>query len=121
MLRAKLVCTIQWWWCLMVESSIVYNSFYVNKHQTPMNTITITYDLIYQLDFAPEYQWTNCKKCFNVKRGKQIKQVMQGGSIGYNIRSKFYSLTKLKKHLQKITNEDNPLLYKLIKSMHNET
>lgn len=82
-----------------------------------MNTITVTYNLVYQLDFAPEYQWTKCNKCFNVKRGKQLKQVMQGGSIGYNIRSKFYSLTKLRKHLKPILiQDDNPLLCKLLNS-----
>lgn len=82
-----------------------------------MNTITITYDLIYRLDFANNYQFTKCKKCFNIKRGKQIKQVIQGGSIGYNIKGKFYSLTRLKNHLEPIQDEkENPLLYKLLKS-----
>jgi len=78
-----------------------------------MNTITVTYSLVYELDFAPEYQWTRCNKCFNVKRGTQLRQVRQGGSLGFNIRGKFHSLTKLRKHLRKITKEFNPLLDKL--------
>lgn len=71
-----------------------------------MSTISITYTLVWQVKFAPEYQWTKCGKCFNVKRQTQLKQVMQGGSIGYNIRSKFYSLTKLRKNLEEIPKEE---------------
>jgi len=67
-----------------------------------MNTITVTYTLKYRLNFAVEYQFTKCKKCFNVKSGRQIKQTQSKGSIGYCIRSKFYSLTKLREHLEVI-------------------
>lgn len=73
-----------------------------------MDTISITYTLIYELSFATEYKWSKCKKCFNTKRGKEIKQVMQGGSIGYNIRGKFHSLTALKKELRKIKKVECP-------------
>jgi hypothetical protein len=67
-----------------------------------MNSISKTYTLKFELDFAPEYQWTSCGKCFNVKTGRQIKQTYVSGSIGYCIRGKFNSLTKLRQHLQKI-------------------
>ena len=40
-----------------------------------MNCISITYTLILELDFAPNYKWTKCGKCFNSKTTKQIKQV----------------------------------------------
>lgn len=40
-----------------------------------MNTITVSYTLIWELSFAPNYKWTECKKCFNAKTGKLIKQV----------------------------------------------
>jgi len=66
-----------------------------------MNYVSITYRYNYELDFASEYKFTTCKKCVNAKTNKQIKQVIVGGSIGYNIRGKFYSLTKLKNHLIK--------------------
>ena len=66
-----------------------------------MNTVSINYTYIYELNFATEYVFTKCKKCINVKRNKEVRQVMVGGSIGYNIRGKFYSLTRLKKHLVK--------------------
>ena len=67
-----------------------------------MNSITVTYTLKYRINFAVEYQFTTCKKCFNIKTGRQIKQTESKGSIGYCIRSKFYSLTKLRECLELI-------------------
>lgn len=67
-----------------------------------MNTISITYTNIYEIDFAPEYKFTKCKKLFNNKTGRNIKQVYNNGCIGYSIRGKFYSLTRLRSHLRKI-------------------
>lgn len=40
-----------------------------------MNSISIDYAVYWQIDFAPEYKWTRCGKCFNCKTGRQIKQV----------------------------------------------
>ena len=73
-----------------------------------MNTITVTYTLKYQLYFAPEYKWTKCNRCFNTKTGREIKQTQSKGSIGYCIRGKFYSLTRLKQSLVKIKNTNCP-------------
>ena len=61
-----------------------------------MHTISITYTLIFQVSFATEYKFSKCK------RNKEIHQTMNGGSIGYCIRGKFYSLTFLRKYLEKI-------------------
>lgn len=66
-----------------------------------MNIISAIYTIKYELDFASEYKWTSCKKCINVKTGRQIKQVYNNGSIGYSIRGKFISLKKLRNHLVK--------------------
>ena len=73
-----------------------------------MNTITITYTLKYQLDFAQEYKWTKCNRCFNVKSGREVKQTVSKGSIGYCIRGKFYSLTRLRQSLVRIEKSDCP-------------
>ena len=73
-----------------------------------MNLVTVTYTYVYELDFAPEYVFTKCKKCINAKRNKELKQVIKGGCIGYNIRGKFYSLKKLKPHLIKPKKERLP-------------
>jgi len=67
-----------------------------------MSNISVNYTCVYELKFAPEYKWTKCGKCFNIKRGKELKQVYNSGCVGYNIRSKFYSLTYLRTELTKI-------------------
>ena len=67
-----------------------------------MYTISITYSLIWELKTHPEYKWTKCGRCFNVKTGRELKKVSQGGSIGYNIKGKFKSINTLRKELVKI-------------------
>jgi hypothetical protein len=44
----------------------------------------------------------------NTKTGKILKQVIKGGSIGYVIKGKFYSLARLRQHLVKIEKQDCP-------------
>lgn len=48
----------------------------------------------------------NPKMLVNLKTNKIINQVMKGGSIGYIINSKFYTLTKLKTMLIKIKQKE---------------
>jgi hypothetical protein len=67
-----------------------------------MQTISITYTLVYEISFAHHYKFTKCKKLINCQRCKEVKKVMNGGSIGYCIESKFYTLSNLRKYLQKI-------------------
>ena len=67
-----------------------------------MNSFTITYTCKYCLDFAPEYIWSKCGKCYNTKTGRLIKQIYKGGSIGYIIRGKFKTISKLRKCLTEI-------------------
>jgi hypothetical protein len=67
-----------------------------------MITISITYTCKYRIDFAPHYVFTLCGKCFNLQTNRPIKKVSKCGCIGYVIKGKFYSLTKLKQHLEKI-------------------
>jgi hypothetical protein len=73
-----------------------------------MNTFTITYTTFWQLKDEPNYQVTKCGKMFNRKSGKQVKQVMQGGSIGYIINRKFVSLSKIRSSLIKIQTIKTP-------------
>jgi hypothetical protein len=47
------------------------------------------------------------KMLVNLKSGKIINQIIKGGSLGYIINSKFYSLTKLKKMIVKIEQKEN--------------
>jgi hypothetical protein len=66
-----------------------------------MNTITVTYAYKYELSFASHYKWLDDGRCFNTKTGRFIRQVLVGGSIGYVINSKFYSLSYLRGKLRK--------------------
>jgi hypothetical protein len=70
--------------------------------------VSVNYTYIYVLNFANEYKFTKCKKCINNKTGREIKQVMNNSCIGYNIRGKFYSLTRLKQHLIKEPKFETP-------------
>jgi len=61
----------------------------------------------YRINFAPEYVFTEKPKlCVNLKSGKVISQIMKGGSIGYVIKGKFYSLNKLRDNLELITKKE---------------
>jgi len=73
-----------------------------------MHTFTVTYAIKYVIDFADYYAFNQYKECYNTKTGRRIKKVMQGRSIGYNINGKFYSLTRLRKHLVKPRKEVCP-------------
>ena len=67
-----------------------------------MYTISINYTYIWYLDFAENYVFTKCKKCFNLHSNKEVKKVYNNGCLGYNIKCKFYSLTKLRQNLKKV-------------------
>ena len=67
-------------------------------------TITVTYTIEFVLDHASNYGFTKCKRCFNLKTGREIKQVNQNNCLGYNINGKFKSLTSLRTHLVKTKN-----------------
>ena len=66
-----------------------------------MNSISVNYTLVWELDFDDKYQFTKDGLCFNVKTGRRLKQSYSCGSIGYCINSKFMSLTRLRNHLIK--------------------
>jgi len=67
--------------------------------------ITIKYPCKYRLNFAQNYVFSG-DKCFNSKTNREIKQVYNNGSIGFNICGKFYSLKKLKPYLEKIPTKE---------------
>jgi len=73
-----------------------------------MLEITNKYDLKWQLDFAPNYKFSSCGKCFNVLRGKEIKETVIGYTVGFCINGKFKSKLFLRKHLVKIKNINCP-------------
>lgn len=66
-----------------------------------MQTITITYALKWQLDFAPHVCFTQKGECFNVKLGRQLKRSYRGVNVGFWIGNTFYPLPTLRQHLVK--------------------
>jgi len=60
-----------------------------------MNTISINYTLIWQFKESPIYQMTRCKKVININRGKIVKCVLNGGSVGGWIAGKFIPKSKI--------------------------
>lgn len=56
----------------------------------------------YEFVLSPQYQWSKCGKCFNIKTGREISQCYKSGCIGYYFNCRFYSLTFLRKNIQKI-------------------
>lgn len=59
----------------------------------------------WRLKTSPNYVFSS-DKCFNSKTGREIKQVYNNGSIGYNINGKFRSLFSLRKELEKIPKKE---------------
>lgn len=73
-----------------------------------MNSISVNYNSIWELDFAPNYQFTEKGECFNILTGRKIRKVVKGYSTGFNINGKFYTLTRLRQSLVKIKEIDCP-------------
>ncbi len=71
-------------------------------------TVSTTYDVIWQVKEHSHYKFTKDGICINSKRNKIVKRVKNGGSIGYCISGKFYSLTSLRNELEKIVNIECP-------------
>lgn len=71
-----------------------------------MQTISITYDLKWQLKSYPNYKWSTCKKLFNTKTGRQIKKTLNCRSVGYWISGKFITLNNLRKDLELIPKKE---------------
>jgi hypothetical protein len=67
-----------------------------------MNRVIISCTIKFVLDFTPNYCWILDNKCYNIKTGRFIKQILNNGSIGYIINGKFISLNELRRHIKKI-------------------
>jgi hypothetical protein len=63
-----------------------------------MNTISIEYSLKikWKIKGFDNYVFTENKKLFNLQTGREIRQILNGGSYGYCLKGRFYTLNKLK-------------------------
>lgn len=71
--------------------------------------IHLKFSCKWTLDFDCDYVFVDRYNFLvNLKTMKIIDQVSKGGSIGYVVKGKFYTLKKLRDHLKKIKNNDCP-------------
>lgn len=73
-----------------------------------MTTITKSIIFKWKLDFNDSYKWTTDNELYNVKTMRKINKTVNGYSVGYWIKGKFYTLNNLRKHLIKINKEYSP-------------
>lgn len=64
--------------------------------------IEVKYKCKWQLKPYPHYKWTECKRLFNCRTGREIKKTIKGMSIGYWIGKNFITLDKLRSELELI-------------------
>ena len=71
--------------------------------------ISLNFSCKYCLDFDTDFVFIEKYNfLINLKSSRILKQVIKGGSIGYVIKGKFYSLTKLRQSLVRIEKSDCP-------------
>lgn len=59
-------------------------------------SITYTIEIVWVIKGIDNYGFGKDKKLYNLKRYSVIKQTINGGSKGYWLKGKFFSLKKLK-------------------------
>lgn len=71
-------------------------------------SITVNYELEWELDDNPHYKFTKQGICINTKTGRIIKKSLNGYTYGFHINGKFTSIHNLRKKLRRITSVDCP-------------
>ena len=56
----------------------------------------------WNLTFAPHYKWDKINRLINTKTGREIKKCVNGYSVGYYIKGRFYTIATLRKHIAKV-------------------
>lgn len=72
-----------------------------------MCIVSVNYVVIWEIPDTP-YKFTKDGICINTQRCKIVKKVSKNGTIGYNIKSRFYPLKKVRLMLKKIEKEKLP-------------
>ena len=50
----------------------------------------------------PHYKWSEDKKLYNCKTGRELKKTLNGGCVGYWIAGKWHNVNKLKQMVERI-------------------
>jgi hypothetical protein len=70
-------------------------------------SISTSYTLILRY-LDTDYYFTKDGICINVKRGKIVKRVLNGGSYGYCLNGKFETLKSIRNKLNKVEKNKCP-------------
>jgi hypothetical protein len=73
-----------------------------------MYTLLKNYRMKWQIREANHIQIATDRTVINVKRGRVLKECINGGSYGYWIGKKFILTSKMNDHVEKIANFDIP-------------
>ena len=73
-----------------------------------MQSVSIKYSLKWRFKNQPQYAVTECKKVVNMRNNRLLKQVLNGGSIGYWIGGKFITISKINGMVELIKEEKLP-------------
>lgn len=73
-----------------------------------MQSVSIKYSLKWRFKNQPQYAVTECKKVVNMRNNRLLKQVLNGGSIGYWIGGKFVAISKINGMVELIKEEKLP-------------
>jgi hypothetical protein len=80
---------------------MTHNIYYPQQNKPKMISVTTNYDCKWQVKGMTEYKFAK-KKLFNCQRGKEVKKVLNGYTVGYNLRGKFYSLSRIKEMIEPV-------------------
>lgn len=72
-------------------------------------SISINYNLKWQIIFATQYKFTECGKLINTSTNRMLKRTVNCYSKGYWISKKFYTLDNLRKQIELIPKEKEKL------------
>jgi hypothetical protein len=70
--------------------------------------VSVNYVVVWEVQNMSEYKFTKEGICINSKRCTILKKVSKNGTIGYNFKSKFYPLSKVRLMLKKIKTIKTP-------------
>lgn len=89
-------------WAASALGNLFITYLYTQQYQSMTTTISNTYECVWQIKGAEQYKVTKCRKIINTHRGKEIRRVINGRSVGYWISGKFIPLSTINKYVEKI-------------------
>lgn len=57
--------------------------------------------IVWQIEGFPAYGFGKDKRLYNLQRGREVRKVLKGYTLGYNLAGRFYSLNQIRPLLRK--------------------